>query len=407
MYKHFQPPKGRKAYMGNQEEFISFENGIATIKLKMNDNAIYHLYLHAEIDELHVACTCGMPGEKLCFHAFITLYYLTWFSERFSCQRLYWPGFYSYEAAQRFLNIEILRGKICVEAKPEYGALYRSGISLEPYGFPALTEHSSNKFTIKAGGTAVYAYALCYAPDAFRNRHYPVLIPFYGKTNKTGLNVDTFSSFVLLDRGPKQNNDHLYYQQLNAYSKTMYELMRPLTYKSDAGDKQLWRQAEEAILSLWQKALLLLVDCPYNHSYLLYHFRYLREKPAKRFMRPCRYSLERPSLRFLLTIHRDYLKLSVEVTVGSRVVPVAHKPHLFIFDEEAGYCHLMSSMEDDELLNWMLDHGNRITALTENFEEFDNDVLGKLAARHPVFFSDRNKSRLAYDRNVVKAKISQ
>jgi hypothetical protein len=55
--KHYELPKGRKAYIGNHYEFISFENSILTVKVNPNDNSENHLYLHVEKDELHVACT--------------------------------------------------------------------------------------------------------------------------------------------------------------------------------------------------------------------------------------------------------------------------------------------------------------------------------------------------------------
>ncbi|HEK20060.1 MAG: hypothetical protein C0191_00045 [Mucilaginibacter sp.] len=405
LYEHFEPPKGRKEYMGNKEEFISFEYGIATIKLKLINDSEYLLYLHVEKEELHIACTCGMPDEKLCFHAFIGLYNLTWLSKKFDCQTLYWPRFYKDNTAKKFLDVRITRGNLYVEAKPEYGAVYRSGIGLVNYSFPTLIEHATNTLSTKAGDTNTYAYALCYAPDPFRDRHYPVLIPFYGKTNKSGSNVDNFSLFVLPDKGSEPNNNHPYWQQLNDFSKRMYELMRPLTYKSDLGDKELWQQAKETIFDLWQKALPLLINCPYNQSYLLYALRYLREKPMKGSMKPCRYCLERPVLTFILSTHGEYLKLSVEVTVGSRVILVQHKPHFFILDEQTGYCYLIRSIQDDVLLNWMVDNNNQITVLKDDFVEFDNDIISKLASSYPVFFSDRSKKRFDYNYELVKDKL--
>src|SRR5476651_1491328 len=59
LYRHYELPKGRKVYMGNQDEFLSFQSGITTLKLKLNDGSIYYLYLHVEKEELHIGCTCG------------------------------------------------------------------------------------------------------------------------------------------------------------------------------------------------------------------------------------------------------------------------------------------------------------------------------------------------------------
>lgn len=181
--------------------------------------------------------------------------------------------------------------------------------------------------------------------------------------------------------------------------------MRPLTYKSDLGDKEVWQHAKETIFDLWQKALPMLINCPYNQSYLLYALRYLREKPMKSSMRPCRYSLERPVLTFILSVQGEYLKLSVEVTVGSRVIIVQHKPHFFIFDEQIGYCYQMRSIQDDVLLNWMVDNNNQITVLKDDFEEFDNEIISRLASSYQVFFSASSKKRFDYDYELVKDKL--
>lgn len=123
----------------------------------------------------------------------------------------------------------------------------------------------------------------------------------------------------------------------------------------------------------------------------------------KMFMRDCRYSLEHPSLIFNLTHHKDYFTLSVEVIVGSKAIELEHKPHLFVFDEQTNTCFLMNSLQDDELLIWMIDNNNKITILAEHFHEFDKDFLGQLNGHYNVFFSERSGKRVAYDYNSVKS----
>jgi len=186
----------------------------------------------------------------------------------------------------------------------------------------------------------------------------------------------------------------------------MYEIMRPLTYKNESRDCQVWNEAKATIFTLWQKALSLLVDFPYNHTYLLYWLRYLREKPTKFFMQPCRYSLEQPSLSFMLTFHKDRFNLSVEVIIGSQVIIVEHKPHFFILDEQIGNCYMMKSIQDDNLLNWMLNNKNKVTTLKEDFEEFNADYLTTLAECYPVFFADKPGNRVAYDYQLLKTRLS-
>ncbi|MEP6846763.1 MAG: hypothetical protein ABI861_12200 [Panacibacter sp.] len=402
--KHYEPPKGWKAYMGNHYQLISFENSILTVKVNPNDNTENHLYLHVEKNELHVACTCGMPDDKLCYHAFIGLYGMCWLTEGFDFQELYWPGFHDSVNTKKFLDIKLGKERINISGKPEFGTIYRSGIEFPEDAPPTLTHSTDQILTIKPGDTAVYAYALCFATDRFRNRHFPLLLPFFGMTSKDGSRVVSFTKFILPDNQIAKPNDHYHKQQLNELSKVMYAIVKPLSI-AEKRSKTKWQEAKYTIFELWKKALPILVDYPYNQSYHLCWMRYLRERPMKMFMRDCRYSLERPSLTFQLTYHKDYFNLSVSLIVGSHAITVDHKPHLFVFDDQTHTCFLMNSIQDDELLIWIMDNKNNITVLKEHFEEFDKSFLHPLNDHYAVFFSDRSGRRLGYDYNLIKAEV--
>jgi hypothetical protein len=403
--KHFEAPKGRKAYMGNHEQFISIENSILTVKVNLNDNSENQLYLHVEQTELHVACTCGMPGEKLCYHAFMGLYGMCWLTEGFDCQELYWPGYYDAAKTKKFLDVKLGKQRIGVSSKPEYGAIFRSQIGFPDNPQPSFKAHTDKLLSLKAGNTYVYAFAVCFATGRFRNRHLPVLLPFSGITGKDGSKVASFTRFVLPDKQPVPTGLHLHTQQLNELSAAIYKMVKPIS-DLEKRDSKAWRDVKQTVFELWQNALPLLADYPYNQSYHLYWLKYLREKPLKMFMRDCRYSLERPSLTFQLSYHKDYFTFSVAVIVGSKAIAVDHKPHLFVFDEQSHSCFLMRNIQDDDLLIWMIDNNNKITILKEHFEEFDQSFLKALGDSYMVFYIARAGVRLNYDYTLIKADLS-
>jgi hypothetical protein len=390
--------------MGNHYQFVNFENSILTVKVNPNDNSQNHLYIHIENDELHVACTCGMPDDKLCYHAFIGLYSMCWLTEGFDFQEIYWPGFYDSMNTKKFLDIKLGKERINMSGKPEFGTIYRSRIAFPNDAPPALTESTDLLRTIKPGDTAVYAYALCFATGSFRNRHFPLLLPFLGVTSKDGSKMVSFIKFNLPDKQPAELNDHSHRHQLNELSKTMYNIVRPLS-TAEIRNKTTWKEAKQTICELWKQALPILADYPYNQSYHLYWLKYLRERPMKMFMRDCRYSLERPSLAFQLTYHKDYFNLSVNVLVGSQAISIDHKPHLFVFDDQTHTCFLMNSIQDDELLIWMMNNQNKITVIKEHFREFDKNFLGQLNDHYTVFFSDRSGKQFGYDYNLIKTEV--
>jgi hypothetical protein len=88
---HYPVPKGRRVYMDNHVEYKGSRNALISLKAKLSDGSENMLYLHVGLTELDIACTCGMPGQKLCFHAFMCLHNLAWF-RRLELEDYYWPG---------------------------------------------------------------------------------------------------------------------------------------------------------------------------------------------------------------------------------------------------------------------------------------------------------------------------
>lgn len=177
--------------------------------------------------------------------------------------------------------------------------MFRTQIGFASNPSPVLTKQTDKEFTLQAGNTLVYVYALCYVMGSFRDRHYPLLMPFYGTTSRDGLKVAGFSKFILPGKEPGYNDQHPHRIHLNELSKTMYEAIKPLTSKRATRNQQVWTDTKQTIFELWQEALPLLKDYPYNRSYYLYWLNYLSGRPKKAYLRDCRYSQERPSLIFL------------------------------------------------------------------------------------------------------------
>ena len=79
-----------------------------------------------------------------------------------------------------------------------------------------------------------------------------------------------------------------------------------------------------------------------------------------------------------------------------------YKPHLFVFDETTELCYLMPSVQDDDLLMWMLSYNNRLTILKEHFTEFHNTFLEKLSSCYTVSFTDtQTKKMIPYNFEMV------
>ena len=75
--KHYLVLQGRRADMGIHTEHKAFKNGMVSVEVKAPDNSENMLFLHVGLTELDVACTCGMPHGKLCYHASRGLYIMS------------------------------------------------------------------------------------------------------------------------------------------------------------------------------------------------------------------------------------------------------------------------------------------------------------------------------------------
>jgi hypothetical protein len=392
--KHFPVPNGRKAYMGNHAEYTSFKNGLVTVQVKSPDNSENMLFLHVGLTELDVACTCGMPNGKLCYHAYMGLHSLAW-NESLELERYYWPGLTADDKIKdKFLSTEVTKNWIRVKPKDKFGNIFKSTIRFEDDNLPSV-EKPAKIASIVKGNQEAMAYCLAYNVGFHSNIHLPVLIPCLGLTSKYNNEIVSFNRF---HRQDKPINEIVYndnQQQLNKISFKQYDIAKRYDDLPGEEKKQELAQAKQSVLTLWEQAIPLLFNEKYNYRYYTYWIKYLKDKPRKTDMRGCSYSLERPVLSFFLKFHLDHFSLSAVVSVNNNALKFKHKPQLFVFDDITELCYLMPSVQDDDLLRWMLSNNNRLTILKDHFVEFYNVFLEKLSSYYTVLFTDPKTKKAA------------
>ncbi len=129
--QHFPEPKGRRAHMVMHTEYKAFKNGLISVEVKAPDNSENVLFLHVGLTELDVACTCGMPEGKLCYHAYMGLYSIAW-QHYLELDRFYWPGISADDRIRnKFLVTDIHKDWISVKPKPLYGNIFKSTIGFK------------------------------------------------------------------------------------------------------------------------------------------------------------------------------------------------------------------------------------------------------------------------------------
>ena len=401
---HYPIPKSRKLYYGNQVEYISYARGMVTVTVQLNSGVTATLYMHAEPDALHVACTCGMPDEKLCLHAYIGLYHLTW-SHTLDLSPLYWPKYdINEKVQQRYLDIQVAKNNITARAKPPFGHLFRPVNELN--GFPVVQQlpdaplHGQHPMR---GNRTVMAFCIGYGREPAGMGQLPVLFACRAQTTVDNLSVHSF-----METASAVEDIHL--PAISSNQLCLLEIVAEMRQLLSYGTNNS-ANIKGTMLLLWEKALPMLVNEPYaclfNPHKLVYKYGRIAALNQS-FISLCRFSVFRPVLHFVLKIHRDHLFLTAALSFNGKEVKLNHKPELFAVEMETGCYYLAQSVEADDWLNWMYAHQNRITILKMHFTEFHDMFLKDLAGRFPVYVlcSSGSSGRLSlYDYKEVSQSL--
>jgi hypothetical protein len=389
------PALGKKAFMGNHCDYISYAHGILTTQLFLNDNTQYRLSMHVGLAELHIACSCGMPDEKLCRHAYLGLYDMIW-RHSLDFREYYWPGYESDEKIQRkFLQVDVHKQRITVEPKVRYGNIFRPDIGFTDNKHLSIKEQAVPA-TIFSGNREVMAYCLCYSFGTYYSVHLPVVIPCLGITGKNNKQVISFLQFSTRKK-PVGNFAYTSNQRiLNEISLKQHELAK--TYDQSTGDEKrsTLPAVKEQLLGLWHEAIPLLAEEKFCYTYYLYWLKFLHDKPRKAVMRPCGFSADKPVLSFVLKSHGDHFSFTAEVRINGDLLEISRKPHFFVFDDKNSGCYLMQTVQDDDLLMWVLSNNKRLTILNPHFIEFHHAFLDQVSRCYDVVFINASGKKKKY-----------
>jgi hypothetical protein len=225
-------------------------------------------------------------------------------------------------------------------------------------------------------------------------------------TSKNNQQIVSFKQFGRADK-PIPNITYTANQELlNDIGFRQYGIAKVYDGLAEKEKKNELPKLKEDLLSLWEQAISLLLKEKYVYGYYTYWLRYLKDKPRKADIRDCKFSLERPVLSFVLKFHQDHFSLTALASVNGNTLKFNHKPHLFVFDETTELWYLMPTVQDDDLLMWMLSYNNRLTILKEHFTEFQNMFLEKLSLCYTVLFTDpTSKKAVPYSSEMISNDI--
>ncbi len=401
---HFgEVPVGYRRMMDTYARHVSFERELAKLRVHIkNDPKDYFIIFHVSPSELEVSCDCGMPGRKLCKHAYLGLRYLIGHhDESVELKQFYWPGISTSEKGkEKYLEVTIKEYYISIKPQKEFGSIYRPEAGFEHFAIPQLEKERGNNVEAvhsKDAKRDVLGYCIISRGRQYRSA-LPVLVPFWGTTDKAGERIVSFKQFLIHYQVPDNITLTPVQVELNVICKQMWDMEAPVEDVRQTTQQRQERKKE--ILALWHKAMAFRLSA---EEFLYVNFRMLssikKYKPTKSCMRDCIINNAQVMLTFLLTEHQDHFVLEALVTdpQGKELALTNQTPRFFV-SQRSGYHHyLLPSVQDNDLLEQLKETTNCLTILKQHFKDFEDKYLRTMSEFYPIIFKPlKSRKKVVY-----------
>jgi hypothetical protein len=328
-------------------------------------------------DTLHVICNCKSPDGTLCAHGFHALHDLCWNNKQFFT--IFEPGNLVSIALENknVFHLNYSNPDQFIVPDKSLGHLYDFE-KIEPTGLEQL-------FALPAVAVPVrqteLVWLLVYSPYAWQ-RYLPILVPVKGTFDKAGKNIKSFGKgFAYVNDKSLLNTPNR--EQLYNLSEAMYAPL-PKRYKFDTEDLLSGEMHIAENFNLWEQALSVLSEQPFVYKYDLAHPRYFMSNPPRRkYLERITLSTERPKLQFILKDKGNYYQLSMQYLLRGVPIKNPDEDALFFVCNGAQY-HILASLRDAAMVQWMSSFDNLISVLKPRFPEFEKEILQRIEAMYRV-----------------------
>jgi len=260
----------------------------------------------------------------------------------------------------------------------------------------------------RKGNELVLGY--CLVCTCIRAAYYlPVLIPYLGVTDKPGNKIAQFKEFITDKRSPAKVD---YTDSQLFLNDICFELLAVANSMSSLNEDEheQGRVLKNRQLELWHKALDGgIASQDFVHSCFAFGFKLLKGKPVKSLLKKCCLAASLPVLSFILKDKGDHFTLHAVITNGNQEIHLNfNKAPLFVASENDAIYYSLATVQDDDLLNWLIGYDNCLTVLKAHFTQFHEQFLKKLSGCYPVYVQmNKAKEKVFYDFEALVAMLHQ
>jgi hypothetical protein len=325
---------------------------------------------------LQVSCNCKSSEGTLCGHGYHALHELCWNSKRFFT--IFEPGNLVSIALENknLFHINYSNPDEFIVPDKSLGHLYDFK-KIEPTELQKLPALPAVAFPVRE---TELVWLLVYSPYTWQ-RYLPILVPLNGAFDKGGKNIRSFGKgFANISEKLLTTNDR---KQLYNLSKAMYS---PATdrHKLDPEDLLAGEMHIAENFRQWEQALPMLSGQPFVYKYDLAHIRYFMSNPPRRkYLERITISTDRPQLQFILKDKGNYYQLSLQYLVHGVPIKDSVEDALFFVCNDTEY-HLLGSLRDAAMVQWMSGFDNLISVLKPGFPAFEKEILQCIEAMYTI-----------------------
>ena len=362
----------RKSFFYPDISFISFEEGMLELKVS-RENESYTLAIQVEKDLLQIACNCNTLVHQLCLHAYHALHKLLMFQGEKYFEHFQRNGLV--ELSQQlpdYFKTTYSKSGIAVETKKELGKLILPTTTL--VSFSKVVELS----TQPDDNNQIISYSIIHSCKPF---HLPFILPYYGTLNKARTEVKSFKDFIRVPEKLPNIPISPIQKLLNSISFEMWQLVHQLPARVLKEPKSL--PQIQSLHELWQQALPILSGQTFLYQYYSFRLKFVRQRPIKQYMLPCKIFQVRPIISLQIKEYEDYYNIQLKLTVDGKTIPYKEKDNSFLLWIRRREEHIyLWDLKQAALLEWM---GEQQTATV--FKVHYNTIYDKLLKYFPCTIS--------------------
>jgi len=327
-------------------------------------------------DALQVSCNCKSAEGALCAHGYHALHELCRNNKKFFT--IFEPGKLVSIALENknIFHINYSNPDEFIVPDKSLGHLYDFK-TIETTGLVQLSALPAAALPVADTGLV---WLLVYSHFQWQN-YLPVLVPLKGTLDKAGKTIKSFG------KGFANINENLLCtsgrHQLYNLSKVMYAAV-PEKYSFELEDLLTGETHIAENLNQWEQALPMLSEQQFVYKYRLAHPKYfIKSTPGRKYLQQITISTERSQLQFVLKDKGNYHQLTLQYLV--RDVPIKNPLEDALFFVCTGtQFHLLASLRDAAIVQWMSDFDHLITVLKPGFPAFEKEILQRIEAMYPV-----------------------